>query len=478
MTPRSLDRTCTDRLRTAGLLILLLGVGGCATMSPDGGVGNMQVLVRDRVGKDATLPKIDADPATLTSATRALLAQPITVDDAVQIALLNNAGVRASLAELGISEAELVQAGRIPNPRFAFGNKRNSEVTTIDRLLVVNVLSLLTLPLAQEVAGRQYDATKLQVAGEIVAHAGATRRAWYAAVAAQESVKYFEQVKLAAEAAAELAARMAKVGNFSKLAQMREQVFYADATSQLARARLAVVVERERLTRLLGLAGADLAYRLPERLPALPAAAIEPVDAEQTAMERRLDVLMAKRGNEAMAANLGLTQATRFINVLEVGYTNESSTGEKRQNGYEIEIEIPLFDWGDARLARAEATYMQSVYRLQAAALAAQSEVRSNYYTYRTTFDLARHYRDEVVPLRKRIADENVLRYNGMLIGVFELLADAREQIASVNASIDALRDFWIAEADLQLSLSGTSPAGGMSVPAAMMKGAAAPGGH
>ena len=475
---RSTNPTTRLRLRIAGMFVVLISLGGCATMAPDGGVGNMQVLVRDRIAKDVTLPQINADPVATSGATRALLAQPIAVDDAVQIALLNNAGVKASLAELGISEADLVQAGRIRNPRFAFGNKRSSDITTIDRLLLVNVLSLLTLPLAQEVAGRQYEATKLQVAGEIVAHAGATRRAWYAAVAAQESVKYFEQVKLAAEAAAELATRMTRVGNFNKLQQMREQVFYADATSQLARARLAVIVERERLTRLLGLSGVDLDYRLPDRLPALPPVTIEPVDAERTALDRRLDVLMAKRSNEAMAANLGLTKATRFINILEVGYTNESSTGEKRQNGYEIELEIPLFDWGDARLARAEATYMQSVYRVQAAALAAQSEVRVNYQTYRTTHDLARHYREEVVPLRKRIADENVLRYNGMLIGVFELLADAREQIASVNASIDALRDFWMAETDLQLALSGTSPAGGMSVPAAMMKGAAAPGGH
>ena len=466
------------RLAAAGLALTLLAVGGCATVAPDAGVAAVEALARDRLGTRATLPRTGGDPNPSIAATRALLAQPVTVDNAVQIALLNNAGVKASLAELGISDADLVQAGRIPNPRFTFSNKRNSDITTIDRTLMVSVMSLLTMPLAQQVAGRQNEAVQLQVAAEIVALAGATRRAWFAAVAAQESVKYFEQVKLAAEAAAELAAQMYKVGNFSKLSQMREQVFYADATAQLARARLAVSIERERLTRLMGLNGADLDYRLPERLPDLPAAAIARIDAEQTAMDRRLDVLMAKRGNDAMAANLGLTKATRFINVFEIGYTNESNTGEKRQNGYEIDIEIPLFDWGDAKLARAQAAYMQSAYRLQAAALAAQSEVRASYQTYRTAWDIARHYREEIVPLRKRIADENVLRYNGMQIGVFELLADAREQVASVNASIDALREFWIAETNLQLALNGTAPEGGMAMPAAMLKGAAASGGH
>jgi len=61
-----------------------------------------------------------------------------------------------------------------------------------------------------------------------------------------------------------------------------------------------------------------------------------------------------------------------------------------------------------------------------------------------------------VVPLKQRISEENLLRYNGMLIGVFALLADARAQIASVNAAIEAQRDFWLADADLQMALVGT----------------------
>ena len=156
---------------------------------------------------------------------------------------------------------------------------------------------------------------------------------------------------------------MAQVGNFSKLAQMREQAFYADATAQLARAQQVAVAERERLTRWLGLTGADAAYALPERLPDLPAAPFAPQDAEQTAMERRLDVQLAKRDAEGTAQTLGLTRATRFVNVLEVGYTNESETGDARKNGYEIELELPLFDWGTSRVARAELLYMQALAR-------------------------------------------------------------------------------------------------------------------
>lgn len=98
---------------------------------------------------------------------------------------------------------------------------------------------------------------------------------------------------------------------------------------------------------------------------------------------------------------------------------------------------------------------MQAVERAAEAAVNARSEVREAYNYYRTTYDIARHYRDEIVPLNKRIADENLFRYNGMLIGVFELLADARAQIASVNSYIESLRDFWIAQSDLQMALIG-----------------------
>ncbi len=457
----------------AGVLVLLLS--GCATFSKDGGLDTVGSLARDRISSQLALPEAGTDAMVTKESVTALLAKPLTADAAVQLAVLNNPTLRASFSGLGIVEADLVQAGRLSNPVFSFGNMRNSEAQSIERTLLFNLLSLVTMPLRQAIAGRQFEAAQLELAADVVRLAGETRKAWVSAVAAQEAVKYFEQVRMSAEASAELAARMARIGNFNKLAHMREQAFYADSTARLAKARLAAAAERERLTRLLGLTGPDVQYLLPDRLPDLPATAVE---AEQTALERRLDVQLARRGTAALAADLGLTRATRFINVLEAGYTNESESGERRKNGYEIEISIPIFDWGDARLARAEATYMQSVHRTAQVALAAQSEVRESYQAYRTAHDIARHYRDEIVPLRKRIADENTLRYNGMLIGVFELLADAREQIVSVNGYLDALRDFWLAQADLDLALNGASPSGGPRARATTMPAGGSAGGH
>jgi outer membrane protein TolC len=268
-------------------------------------------------------------------------------------------------------------------------------------------------------------------------------------VAAQQSAIYMEQVKDAAEASSELARRMAAAGNWSKLQQAREQAFYADAVAQLARARQASSAEREKLTRLLGLVDPN-AFQLPERLPDLPAAPRQFGDAETQAMANRLDILMAQKDLAGLSASLGLTRATRFVNLLDLGYRRDSGG-----SGYEIELQIPLFDWGGARVAKAEAIYMQAVHRAAGAAVDARSQVRETYAAYRGAYDIARHYRDEIVPLKKRISDEQLLRYNGMLISVFELLADAREQVTSVNAAIEAQRDYWIADAALQAALTG-----------------------
>ena len=150
---------------------------------------------------------------------------------------------------------------------------------------------------------------------------------------------------------------------------------------------------------------------------------------------------------------------TRFVNVLEVGYTNKSTSAAPRENGYAVSLELPLFDWGTARQARAQAVYEQALQRTAATAINARSQVREAYSGYRTAYDLARHYRDEVVPLRKTISHEVLLRYNGMLASVFELLVDAREQVASVQGAIDTQRDFWIAQTELQSAIDGNGGA-------------------
>jgi outer membrane protein TolC len=440
-----------------GLLLLgaTLLLGACASFSPDGGFAAVEQSTQLRLGKELRWARTEADHGAIGQRVKELLAQPLSVDAAVQVALLNNRGLQANFSDLGITEAEVVQAGRLPNPGFSFGRTSRGEEREIERGLHFNLARLIALPFISRMEARRLQQVQGQVAMNVLSLAADTRKAFYNAVAAEETVRYMRQVKQAADASAELARRMEQVGNFNKLQRAREQIFYADALLNLARAEQAQNASRERLTRLLGAWGEQTRFTLPIRLPDLPKEVMDLPGIESVALAQRLDVQGAKAAAEQTARNLGLTRTTRFINVLELGFMRNSSNELPTQRGWEVGVELPLFDWGGARVARAEAVYMQAVHRAAETAVNARSEVREAYGAYRTAYDIARFQRDEVVPLNQRIAEENLLRYNGMFIGVFELLADARTQIASVNGAILALRDFWVAQADLDMALIG-----------------------
>lgn len=442
-------------------IALALALSGCASFGENGGFEGVRRLTAELIALSPVLIEDDAARETGRRRVRELLARPIDAETAVEIALLNNRGLQADLRELGIAEAEMVQAGRLPNPRISFARVTKGNETSIERKFSFDVLGIVAIPLALDIEERRFAGAQTRAAAEIGAFASAVRNAYFAAVAAKQALAYIEQVKDAADAGALLGRRMVEVGNWSRLTQAREQAFYLDAQVQLARSRALAQATRERLARLLGLTDADGTLALPNRLPDLPAATVAAPQAIAAAVEKRLDIRMAKAEIEGLAKSLGLTQATRFVNVLEASYLRNSDNGNLRETGYEIEISLPLFDWGDARIAKAEHLYNQALDRVAEIAINAGSEIRERHGAYLAAHEIARRYREDIVPLRATIAEEMLLRYNGMLIGVFELLAETREQIASVVAAVEALRDFWMAETDLKIATAvGSSPAG------------------
>ena len=457
-------------------LLILCGallLAGCAsTAGPDALRRDVAQLADARTGV----------PAVPGEAVGGLLArQPLDADTAVRIALLNSPALDQSLATLSISDADRVAAAQLPNPHFAFARLREGNTLELERMLSFNVMSLLTLPWRAQYADQSLQVARLRAAQDVIRTAADTRKAWVGAVAARQSAAYMRDAREAAEAGAELARRMARVGNWSKLQQAREQSTLADVSAQLARAEQAALSEREKLTRLMGLWGEDTAYTLPDRLPELPAQLAGRGDIEAVALRERLDVRAARDESRYLAGTLGFTRATGMMDALTVGgvhntiFDNASGARENK-DGFELELPIPIFDWGQARTARAEATYLQSVARVREVAVRARSEAREAWHGWRTAYDVAKHYRDEIVPLRKFIVDETQLRYNGMLSSVWELLAESRNHIAAVTNAITAQRDFWIADTDLRTALTGTSP----GAIAAMGAGASAPaaGGH
>ncbi|GAB3458499.1 TolC family protein [Massilia terrae] len=432
-------------------VLVAAALAGCASVAPDHGFGDVERQAQARTGYAPRLAQNDDAKRDIAETVSKLLQQPLSVNDAVRIAVINNPGLQASFWDVGIAQADLAQAGRLPNPALDFKRVNAGGGVGIERTFTVNLIGALTMPLASRLESRRFQQVKLAVGAEIERKVAETRRAWYEAVAAEQSVEYAKQVEQAADASAELSERMVKAGNASKLDLAREQAFHAESSAALARTEREARATREKLARLLGLASSR--FQLPERLPGLPSSTAELADIERIALDQRLDVQAARSDAEATAANLGLTRTTRFINVLDLGYVRNTGANEPAGRGYEVTLELPLFDWGGARVARAEAVYMQSVNKVAQTAVDARSEAREAYANYQSSYVLAKRYRDEVIPLRKKISQEVLLRYNGMLASTFELLADAREQASAVNAYIDAQKEYWIAHATLEAAL-------------------------
>jgi len=468
-------------MRAALAIASALLLSACQTWSPDGGMSVVADIVDHDLNKDVVALRTPEETQAARARVRALLRRTLTADAAVRIAFLNNRGLQAAYNELGLAEAAMVQASLPSNPTFSLSRVSTSIEIEIERRIVADILALASLPARAEIAADRFWQAQLRAAEETLRVAAETRRAFYRAVAARELGGLLEQAKSAAETATELARRLGETGAMNKLDQAREQVFYAEVTAQLATARQRAASERERLTRLMGLWGGDLDFKLPDALPALPPLKALPA-IETEAVRRRVDLQVARIELNALAKSYGLANATRFINLLEVSgisKTQREADGARGSgSGVEVEFQLPIFDFGEVRVRQSEQTYMQALNRLVERAVNVRSEARDAYRNYRSTYDIARHYRDEVVPLRKIISDEMILRYGAMQIDVFALLAEARQRINSSVLAIEARREFWLAHTDLSVAVVGGGPSGTNEASRAMAAGSAEPGGR
>ena len=449
---------------TTSRLLASLGVAlltsACASFAPDGGMDVPARLAKHELKSDVVHVRTDEDSVRVRAHVARLMKKPLTADAAVQIALLNNRGLQAAYDELGIAEAVRVQQSLPPNPTIQVTRLAGPAETEIDRQIVASIVALATLPARAQIASERFRQAQLAAALETLRVAAEARRTYIRAIAARQQVGLLEQAADAAETTTELAKRLGETGAMNKLDQARELAFHAELTTQLASARQRADSERERLIRALGLWDGDLAFKLPDRLPPLPKQARALPQVEQDAVSRRVDLQMARMDADTLAKSYGLTKASRFVNVLDAGYadkiTKNKDTGERtRDRGFTVSLEVPLFDFGEGKLREAEATYMQAVNRLADKAVNVRSEAREAYRNYRATYDIARHYQKDVLPLRNTISDEMMLRYGAMQVDVFALLAEARQKITVNGAAADALRDFWLASADLSAVVTG-----------------------
>ena len=455
-------------MRTRRLIAaaLALGAAGCQPFSKDGGMDRVAAFATTELGKNILAVRTREDAVAARAKVDELLRAPLTADGAVQLALLNNRGLQAAFNDLFLAEAMAVEASLPPTPTFSIARMVSRPEIEIERQIVVNLLALATLPARTEIAKDRLRAAQFRAAEAVARIAADTRRAYYRAVGAQQIANLLAQSQGAASAATQMARRMGETGALNRLDQAREQLFFAELSGQLATARQRARAERERLTRLMGLWGADLSFRLPPALPATPARAQETPEIEKEALRRRVDFLVARAELDALSKTYGLAKATRFLNLLEIrgqyDSIRERAEGHTfSRTGFEIEFAIPIWDLGEARDRQAAETYLAAANRLANKAVIVRSEAREAYRAYRATHAIARHYANEILPLRRIVSEETLLRYNAMLIDVFPLLNDVRQRLATQVAAIEAQRDFWLADAELKAAVvGGGGPAG------------------
>jgi outer membrane protein TolC len=446
-------------LRRALAIASAVLLSACQNLSPDGGMRTVAMVAGGGLNKDVVRINSAEDAAHARSEVSRLLHAPLNADAAVQIALLNNAGLQAAYNQLGVAEAVAVQSSRPPLPIFSFDDVSTSIELDIERKVVASVLSLATWPTRSKIAGARIEQAELRAAEDTLRLAADTRKAYIRAVAAREILASLRAAKASADASAMLMGKLTETGAVNTLNHARAQVFATELDAQVTAARQQVDATQEQLTRLMGLWGNELANVLPAALPPLHGKSPSLAAVQQEAMDRRVDLAVARLEVDALARSYGLTRSTRFINVLDASAISKTQkdTGESaaQGGGFDIAFEVPIYDFGRARTREAEQRYFEALNTLAAMAVNARSEMRQAYSAYTSTRAIALKYQREVLPLRKTISEQTELQYNAMQVDAFTLLLTARESDAAKVASIEAKRNFWLAATDLSAAVLG-----------------------
>lgn len=389
-----------------------------------------------------------------------MISNELTADTAVKLALMNNRTLQATLQNLGVAQVDLVEAGLLENPVFGAGALFQDAGTELDLDIVQSFLGVFTLSSRKKIGRASADRATLDVSRSVIELAAHVQEQYYRVVGDAEALALARQVVVATQAAAEIAQRQYAAGNLSKREQSLQQVFYAQTLLELAQAEAQLEADREKLTRLMGLWGEDTAWKIPDRLPAIPDVLPDLAGLEKLAVSRRLDLAGARKQVEAVDQALQLARQIRWLGPLGIGVQFNRSADGERSYGPRLELGVPVFDRGQTRIARLESERRRSEDLVAALAVDIRSEAREVRSRLVASHQFVRHYERALLPLQQTIVSETLKFYNGMLIGVYDLLLASREQVQTGRLYIDANRDFWLAWTDLERAVGGRIPPG------------------
>ena len=449
------DRRFTGRLapvQRLALGALAVALAGCAPVATRASFPDVTGLAVQR-GLEQHVAWRDGSGAELDAAADALLAQPLDAEAAVQVALLRNPSLQASYEELGIAQADLLQAGLLRNPVLSASAMPAVGAAASPKYefnVAQSLLDLLLVPSRGRIAGAQLEETKLRVAGDVVALAADVRAAWFAVAGARQLSEVLEVVAHAADASATFADSLHEAGNLSELDLASERALGSQAHSELLRARVDEIVPHEHLARLMGVAGTG-SFTIVDGLPPLPARDPDAAEMLDLAARQRLELAAARQEQMVLREGLETARAWRWFGDVEVGAGASKESGESYfVVGPSASLELPLFDQKQAQLAGLEAKLRRSELHADAIALDVASEVRTAVATLHAQRDLAAHQRGALVPLRERIVALSQQQYDYMQIGTFELLLAKQAEVLAYRDYLAAVRDYWLAFAALE----------------------------
>src|SRR5881398_1735798 len=444
----------TMKLRKLFLLSGTAALAGCAHVDPNPAFRELANTVHLRTGKRVQWNRGTAQDAEAQAAVASLLRHPLTADAAVQVALLSNRNLQATYEELGIAQADLVEAGLLRNPIFTFERRFPGQALEAD--LLKEFIDLLLLPLRKPIAAAQFEAAKLRVAHEILKTAAEVRAAFYEHQGDQQLVDLRKTVAEVTERSAETALRMQQAGNLKNLDLATEQASHAQAKIELAKAQSEAVQSREKLNKLMGAFGAQTNWTVASRLPELSGGEVSTSQLESRAIQQRLDLAAARQEFIAQARSLGIARADAILQQAEFGAHYEREISGEYAVGPSVNVPIPIFNQGQAAFARGEAKLRQSQQRYLGLAADIRSDVRSARDRMLVARQQVEYFKSTALPTRTSVTEESQLEYNAMQIGPFQLLQAKQEEVKTGAESVEALRDYWVARAELEKAVGGS----------------------
>ncbi len=442
------------RLGTAGFVGVLAGawfLSGCAGEAKRDGFEDVRRIVDERSGLRVVWNRGSPEDLSVDVAVRGMLGREISADEAVQVALLNNRELQATYEELGIAQADLVQAGLLRNPFLSMEMrfpKKPAFPFEID--FTQDFLDLFLIPLRTRVAGAAYERAKLRVAHAVLEMAARARAAAFEYQAAEQMLELWGLYAAATEASEYAAERLHDAGNMTDFDFANQKAAHEGAMLEKTEAEGRVVDARATLSALMGVWGADGQWHMEKRLADLPAETISADELERAAVARRLDLAAARREVRVMVASLGMTRARAALPGLDLTAHAEGEPEGIATVGPSIGVVLPLWDQGQGAIGADEARLRQAWHRYAALMVEVRAEVQRACNRVKVARKRVERYRGVLMPLRQQITEDAQLRYNAMQIGMFDLLRIRQQQIDTGRAYVEALRDYWVARSELQ----------------------------